>query len=63
MTSAEVTICDNTPTVLSATANAGATLDWNNTGQPTLTVSTEGTYDVMGTLGTCSETLSVDAVS
>lgn len=60
LTSAEVTICDNTPTVLSATANSGATLDWNNTGQPSLTVSTAGTYDVTGTLETCSETLSVE---
>ena len=54
-----VTLCDGAPTVITASADPGTTLDWENSGQATLTVSSGGTYAVTGTLETCTETLEV----
>ena len=54
-----ITICEGTPTVLTATADPGAALDWDGTGQATLAVSAGGVYTVVGTLATCTESLDV----
>ena len=54
-----ITLCDGAPTALTASADPGTLLDWENSGQATLTVSSGGTYLVTGTLETCTETLEV----
>ena len=61
-TAPSVTLCDGAPTVLTAEADAGTTLDWDGTGQATLAVSGAGSHTVTGVLGTCSESVDVTVI-
>ena len=54
-TEANIVLCDGSAAVLTAQAEDGTDLDWDGTGQSTLTVSTGGAHEVTGLLGTCSE--------
>lgn len=54
-----ITICDGAPTVLTASADPGTTLDWDGTGAETLAVSAGGVHTVVGSLATCTESLDV----
>ena len=61
-TAGNVTLCDSEPAVLSATAEAGTNIDWDGTGQATLPVNGAGIHTVVGTLGSCAESLEVTVI-
>lgn len=54
-TDTDISVCDGESTVLTAQAAPGTDLDWDGTGQNSLTVSGGGVYEVTGLLGTCAE--------
>lgn len=59
LTEPDITLCDGAPAVLTAEAADGTVVDWDGTGQATLLVNGSGTHTVVGTLGSCTETLEV----
>ena len=63
MTAPQITVCDGVPVVLTATSAAGATVDWNGTGNTSISVSSAGQETVTGTLGTCIETETVTVLA
>lgn len=58
----DVTICDGTPTTLSADADANSVLDWDGNNGATLQVSSGGSYTVTAVLGTCTEVQTVAVI-
>ena len=62
LTEPDITLCDGAPTVLTAEAADGTVLDWDGTGQATLPVNGAGIHTVVGTLGSCAESLEVTVI-